>query len=359
MGSIGDAFTPTVPSVGSSGTQYAVDINAALLELITRVSSPVPFSALSGSTLDLNNIPAIDFQYLGLYEQPSSPGVSPVGRLERYQNNLYWVGQSGAVQLTNGASINISSAGGFGGDYISAAALATYVDAQTRYEFYDNTAGTVWAFLRARGIDVGGTAGSTNFVRIDTGGTANYTFRLPATLPGANRSVLVISNTGQVEDNSATDTISNTVHLAANVDIVQSGTGKIQHGDRTLYCAPILTVSTGTWAELFADSYQSTVAGIGRFKVMGLQSNWRIKSVKVWMNKLTVGATTVNLQRYVAGGASLLATANTTTSGVTSVTATAGSPHTMTTGDVIIVEVQTAANNDAVYGIEITYDVPA
>lgn len=353
MGSIGDTFSQTVPAVGASGTGYATSINAVLTELIARVSSSVPFSALSGATLDLNNVPAIDFQYLGLYEQASAPGASPVGRLERYNNNLYWVGLSGAVQITSGNLLAASGIGGIGGDYGGAnPALVSFVDAANRYDFWDDFVGVTYAYLRGRGLSIANAAAGTNYALINYGGAGSYTLTLPATLPAANRSVLTVSNAGQLEDNDGTATITN--------DIVLGGTTKIQQGDRRVHFGPgNFYPSSGVWVE-GVGSVQSTTAGTAYFYLEGLEQNWRLKSAKVRVIKQGVGTTTVSLLRLVDGAVgTTIATGTDAVAGTKFITVTAGTPYTTATGDVFVLQVTSGNNNDVVYGIEVTYDVPA
>lgn len=351
MGSIGDTFTPAVPAVGASGTGYATSVNAVLTELITRVSSTVPFSALSGSTLDLNNIPAIDFKYLGLYEQTVTPGASPVGRLERFENNLYWVGLSGAVKITNGANLNAAGIGGIGGDYGGAnPALVSFVDASNRYDFYDDSSGLVWAHIRCRSIDISGTATGTNFAKISFGGGSNYTLTLPATLPTSGIAVLTLASSGALARNSTADAITD--------DIVLNATAKIQHGDRTLqFTGKDFYQVSGTWGYSIPSLLQATVAGTARIDLSGLQQGWRIKSVKVRHTKNSAGITTIKVFRSVDASGTELATLDTTTSGIQTSTLTLGTPYTLATLNTIYVQIAAAANNDALYTIELTYDV--
>lgn len=359
MGSIGDTFTPTVPAVGASGTGYATSVNAVLTELITRVSSPVPLSALSGSTLDLNNVPAIDFQYLGLYEQLAVPGASPVGRLERFENNLYWVGLSGAVKITNGANLNASGIGGIGGDYGGVnPALVSFVDAANRYDFYDDAAGLVWAHLRARSIYLSGTATGVNFAQITFGGGSNYTLTLPTALPGAGTAVLTVSNTGQI----ATSTVSN--------DIVLSGTTKVQHGDRT---KNLNVINFGDYATSKFIRFEGLPNDIGiQYQTAGAGNNIRefnvpmvlgerVKSVVFRLNKTGTTVTTISVWKYsvATGIGTSLGSATSTSSGRQAITVTLGAPETVGTDEAILVKWAPGDNLELGSTIELTYDVPA
>lgn len=350
---IGDAFTQNVPVVGDSGTQYAADVNEVLTELISRVSSDVPYSALSGSSLDLDNVPVLDAQYVQLYEQGSAPDTAVTGRLYRYANNLYWVHPSGILQLTNGTSVNVSSAGGFSGDYISAAATAKYVDASTRYEFYDDTAGTIWAYTRSRGNDISAGASSTSYVQLRYGGAGTYTWTYPATLPASNRSVLVINASGQVEDNDATNTVQNDIHLDP------TSNAKIRHGDRVIVIAPTTGSSTASAAYNTGGGIVCSGTGDTYFGISGLQTNWRVKTLLFRLNKSSAGVTTINFNRttHSTGVGANLATNTNSTSGVTTLLLTLGTPEVVAVDRYYHVQWTNLAATDSLQSIELTYDI--
>src|SRR5690349_23166310 len=107
MGSIGDAFPYAVPTVGSSN--YGTGLVNVLDELVTRVSSPVPLSVLSGNDLDMGNQSVVNVKTVQFEEQGSAPATSPAGVIEYYDSNFWFVTADGAIQITDGDSLNIVS----------------------------------------------------------------------------------------------------------------------------------------------------------------------------------------------------------------------------------------------------------
>src|SRR3954463_14267381 len=107
MPSIGDPITQPIPPVGTTGTDYASQIDAFLTEVKTRLEADLPLSSLAAGTLDLSNNPLANAQYVGVYPGSGIP-TTPVASLQNFGNDLYWVSASGAVKITNGAAINVT-----------------------------------------------------------------------------------------------------------------------------------------------------------------------------------------------------------------------------------------------------------
>src|SRR5688572_8381206 len=102
---IGDPITQPIPPVGTSGTQYATEVNEFLEEVKERLEDQIPVSALLPGPLDMLNNPIDNVQYVHLYEQGVTP-VTPSGSLQRFNGDLWWISLSGAVQITDGAAVN-------------------------------------------------------------------------------------------------------------------------------------------------------------------------------------------------------------------------------------------------------------
>lgn len=188
---IGDTITEPIPAVGTAGTTYASQLVAFLTEVKARLEAHVPMSSLLISLLDMANNAVTNLSYAGLYQRSTVP-TTPVGSLQRYESNLYWISASGAVRLTDGAALDATSIGGFTGDYGGAnPAQARFVDADKEFYFYDDYAGLAWAYTAQRAVDIYGGLTSTNRVRISWAGSANpnYTLTLPATVPAATAAV--------------------------------------------------------------------------------------------------------------------------------------------------------------------------
>lgn len=214
MGSIGDSMAATpLPVVGDSGPTYATKLVNFLSEVRTRLEADVPMSSILIGLLDMANNAIQNLMYLGLYERASQPST-PVGSLHRYQNDLWWVSTGGAFKITNGAQLNATSVNGFTGDYGSPnPAEAKFVDADKTYYFYDDFAGGAWARTRHWTVEIAGGATSANRVRIDWGGSTNYTMTLPAAVPSAT-SILQMSSAGAV---TASNAIPNEFALTSDI----------------------------------------------------------------------------------------------------------------------------------------------
>src|SRR5574341_511798 len=155
MGNIGDAISESAPALATSGPGYASTINALLTEFKTRMTAKIPLSSLlTSGTLDLNGQPLTNAQYITLNNTASTPGSSPIRRLTTYQDNLWYVGASGALKITDGLSLNAAAIGGITGDYSSAGPMQFRYDlANTRYDAFANQSTNTWAYVRARGFD--------------------------------------------------------------------------------------------------------------------------------------------------------------------------------------------------------------
>lgn len=217
---IGDPILPPIPTVGTLGPGYATAVNAFLTEVKTRLENKVPFSSLLASgTLDMLGRPLANAQYVGLAAQSVAPSGAPAGRIEYYNGELYVVTTAGTVQITSGGALAVTSAGGIGGDYGGAnPAQVRFVDADQRYDFYDDFGGLAWGYVRALGFDVAAGATSTLRARIAYGGAGSYVLTLPATLPASNRSLLQVTDTGQVSHNEVTAKLTNPIFTSSSIN---------------------------------------------------------------------------------------------------------------------------------------------
>lgn len=300
----GEDMVTNIPVVGDSGTQYATDVNEFLAEVRATLESKVPFSALQGDELDLQNVPVVDAEYVAFYDQSVAPSGSPVGRFESYQGNIYWVNVSGAVQITSGGALNFTATGGIGGDYGGAnPASFRFVDASQRYEAYDDVSTSTWAVIRARGFDVAAGAVSSNMAQIRYGGAGTYTITLPASLPGVNNSVVSLSSAGQL----STGTVTN--------DIVLGGSTKVQHGSRTQKVSkyPDIIV-TGNLAYALEILQVSSAPFSGRYDILPLVGQ-KLTSVKYTGTRTGAGTATLTVRKSTAAVTSTLGTVNSAATG--------------------------------------------
>jgi hypothetical protein len=183
---IGDPITDPIPAVGSSGTSYATKIFNFLTEVKTRLESAVPLSSLLAELLDMANNAIANASYVSLYEQTSVP-TTPVGSLQNYGGELYYVSPDGAVKITNEGTLDVTAAGGIGGDYGTGPEAFVYDTADTEYYAYSDTDATPdeWAYIGARGFDVYGNVDSTTRARITWTSGTSYTITLPDEAPGS------------------------------------------------------------------------------------------------------------------------------------------------------------------------------
>lgn len=218
MGNIGSPMPGSIPAVGTPGTGYAVSLDTFLTEVKARLESDVPLASLQAGTFDLSNNPVVNVEYLGLYTQLATP-TTPVGSLQSFGGDLWWINTGGAVQITSGTTINSAAVKGLTGDYGTGAEQLRYITANTEYYTYSNFGTGTYAYLWTRGLDIAGAATGSNRVRVLNSG-GNYTLTLPTAVPGSTSLVQM--------DNSGNLTATNT--LASNQSITLQGSGYYKHG---------------------------------------------------------------------------------------------------------------------------------
>ena len=162
--------------------------------------------------------------------------------------NLYFRNATTNVQITSGATLNMTTVGGIAGDYTSVTAEVAFVNAQDGYTFKQQVGAAVRQYAKMDSADLRiyefkahPAAGvPTNFVGLASPAAlaASYTLTMPAALPGST-SVALVSAAGAVTVSntipnaltlSALLTASAGVTCAANTDVTVSGTGRHKHG---------------------------------------------------------------------------------------------------------------------------------
>jgi len=149
---------------------------------------PIPANGLNIN----NDLPYNGFNALTLrstqFQNQGSPLSLPgdLNNLYVSQGNLYYNNQIGQqVQITSGASLNASSIGGIGGDYVGSGALEFYTSATKTFTFWSSN--NVPANLDAGSITIREVVTSPNGITISspTSLVANYGLVLPTGLPVA------------------------------------------------------------------------------------------------------------------------------------------------------------------------------
>jgi hypothetical protein len=313
---------PTVPPVGTAGTGYAATVNAFLAEVKQRLEAAIPLSSLQIADLDMANNAITEVSHLGLYEGLEEPST-PVGSLQRFENDLYWVSAAGAAKITDGAAINSTSIGGITGDYGGEdPAQFRFVGADKTFYAYDTFAGEEWARVWARSFDVAGDASGTERVRIDWAGSgSSYTLTLPAAVPAA-RKLIQMGTSGAL-------TASNVLDTDESITLV--GESYYKHGNYVATCPvvyPDLVLESGTvsnnGANLGATQDPSTVV---YYPLRGLQRHNRIKSIVVYLESSPGGDVTyefalTGVSNFVAFGTADTVVASTQTTTITRATPT-------------------------------------
>lgn len=316
MGSIGDPFTTSVPTVGSSGPGFATSINAILTEVIARLSVKVPLTSVNISTnLDVAgssvlNVSGLTFQNLAL-----APAGAPVNRLATFNGDLYYVSPSGTIQLTVGGLLNSAAIGGITGDYGGAnPAQFRFVDADQRYNAFDDFGTNTWGFVRARGFDVAASATSTLFARILFAGAASKTYTLPPAAATSGDKPLYMDSSGNITVGHGTKVYS----FGAAGSVVEGGTFVFASG-RQINCG-------------------SGVTSISK-ALDAMQPGYTFTTVTVDISKPNANSTTINVLRNVAGTITLLGTASTTTTGRSAPVVTLGAAETVPASAYYILEI--------------------
>lgn len=350
MGNIGDTFGTSLPAVGSSGPGYATSINAIMTEVMSRLSTKIPFSSLSLATsLDLNGQAILNAAYAQLLDTASAPGTSPVNRVTAFAGNMYWVGPSGSVQITNGAGLNAAAIGGITGDYGGAnPAEFRYVAANTRYEAYHNFSTGTWANVRAQGFDISAAATGTVMAQLRYGGAGTLTFTLPPTLPAAN-AILGISSGGAITSNPSIAT-----------DITLTSGAVIKHGDRTKLFYPFNSfASAGSLSNgVTSDGpFRQTAAGTTAYIMLdGFEAGERIKVVDFRFIG-TTGNITATLFAGGAGGSGSVSIPVTPSDVSGRRVLTVNTPYVLLAdGGPVILKLVTVTTAHEIHAVRATYD---
>ena len=349
--SIGDTFP--YPNLINGQTNWGPDLVKILDELITRVSSPVPLSALSGSGLDMDGGPITNIDYLELQNNTVAPTANP-GGVYYLNGEWYLITDAGAIQVTDGGGLNTTINGGIAGDYGGTnPASVRFVDATQRYDFYDDFAGGAWGYLRARGFDIAAGATSSIRARLAFTGAANLTFTFPADLPASNRSIVTIDSAGLMSHNSSSTKISNDIYLDT--------TTVIKHGDRQVVSLvrPGCLVAAGSIVTDPVRVLTSSANTAIYFSIPTLQTGWRIKSIKLTVNKAGINNTVLKLYASAFDSAlvELASTTSSGTSGDVTITATLGTPTTVLDGANFVGYVSSVDSGDKYFTTSIVYDV--
>lgn len=200
-----------------------------------RIDADVPFS-YDSDYFAATDVKAVDFEPVLAAEVTGYAAALWVSSVD---NELYWRTTGGSnVKITDGTELNVSAfTGGIGGDYAAVSALFSFDDGTDSYWARQQEVVGVraWARLRVGDLDIYETAASiSNRVRIQSPAAlaASYALTLPAALPGSTQ-LAQVSATGEM---SLSNTIAESVVLAAGKTITLSAAGRVITGDRRFTC---------------------------------------------------------------------------------------------------------------------------
>lgn len=187
------------------GPQWAVELNEAFTLVDSHNHSPGYGAPIVAASLDINSDLPFNNQNATLLRSarfsnqgsplslPSDIGALYVSGGDFWYNNL--AGQQ--VKITAGGSLNAGAIGGIGGDYATAGALVSYIDATKSYLF--TTDGTNYANMLSGAIKIYGSETSNFGVTLQAPSSlsASYILTLPTGLP-AVQTALSVTSTGQI-----------------------------------------------------------------------------------------------------------------------------------------------------------------
>lgn len=347
MGNIGDPITPSIPPVGSPGPGFATDIDAILTEVVARLSAKVPLASIStNSTLNMTGSPITNVGYLTIADAASTPGVSPVNRLTTFAGNLYYVSPSGVIQLTTGGLLNSAAIGGITGDYGGAnPAQFRFVDANQRYDAYDDFGGGAWAFIRARGIDIAAGATSALSARLLFAGAASKTYTLPPAAATTGDRPLYMDSSGNITVGHGAKNLSYPA-----IGLIPEATG----------ASPLaLFVLAGNQCGV----QNATAGAVAANKPLdNIPIGYAFTSVTVHLNKTNANSFSAALfKQNGTGNATQLATNSSSAVGAVSLSLTPGATQNVASGDVFWVQVtfSSTAFAQKVMSFEVVGSMPA
>lgn len=194
-----------LPTVGITlGPLWATEVNSAFNVIDAHNHTPgngtlVPSSGLNiNQDLSFNSVNAIGLRSTRFVTQASPlSGVADLTCLYVSGNNLYYNnGVGNQVQITQGAGLDASTVGGFGGDYGTSTASAFYTSATSTFTFW--SAPNVSAFMDQGATTIHPTNSSTLGVTVSvpTSLGSNYNVVLPGAAPTDNNSVMSFDTSG-------------------------------------------------------------------------------------------------------------------------------------------------------------------
>jgi hypothetical protein len=190
-------MTLTLPVVGPAGTAgptYATLQNEAMNVIDSHDHTTGKGVKVTPAGINVNQ--DFTFSGFGITSLNYAKYVNNVVDVSDYTSvygkngDLYWRNAAGTVvQVTSGATVNVTAAGGIGGDYTTSTASVIYSDVTKTYTFKQSA--TVTGDIAAGSLYVYENVVSGKYVKFQApaGLAANYNLTLPAALPAVKKLV--------------------------------------------------------------------------------------------------------------------------------------------------------------------------
>jgi hypothetical protein len=198
----------TLPTVGVTlGPEWATEVNAAFTQIdahnhTTGQGVPIPTNGISiNADFPFNSFNATLLRSTNYVNQVSPlSGVNDIGCIYVSGGNLWYNNQVGQqVQITQGAGLDASTVGGFGGDYGTSTASAFYTSATSTFTFWQ--APNQSALMDMGPIILHNTSSIATGITLQAPNplAGSYTLTLPNSLPASTK-ILTVDNAGNIGD---------------------------------------------------------------------------------------------------------------------------------------------------------------
>lgn len=194
-----------LPVVGqTSGPDWATLLLAAMQKIDTHTHAQNNGVKVTPAGFNMSaNMPCNDYSLTGLksttYQSQGSAIATPAS-VHNVNGDLYWVSSNGtAVQITNGAGLNLSSIGTIGGDYGQSGITASVVYSDSLKTFSFTQASGITAKMFLGDILLTPTSASQNSITIKAPtGCSAWTFTMPSATQtvGTTQAALTTNTSG-------------------------------------------------------------------------------------------------------------------------------------------------------------------
>lgn len=228
----GQTLLLTLPTVGQAA--WGGSLNGVLQSIIDAIGEAVPASSLDiNGQLDMQGNIAVDLRGLTF---TSSTGEGSRSIYWKSDGELYVTDGDGVeVQLTSGGAINVTSAGGFGGDYNGTTqGLAAYRQATGKFQFTTTSAGTTYALMESGQVLIhNGSSTGYQSLTVPAGSTTNVDWTFPGAYPESRR-LIEVDRTGSMA-HTVFPLLSGTVAAGGTYDV----TGRLRVSGVSIFSGSI------------------------------------------------------------------------------------------------------------------------